>query len=145
MAIVVGTNSYVTEAELQAYADERGITIAGTLSQLLIKAMDWMEIQKYKGQKYSESQALEFPRNFTRYDVDSGDVPPDVKEAQYVAALYVDGGNELNPAVGRATKKEKVDVVEVEYMDNASSTTTYPRLYDILRFWLKSPYELTRV
>jgi hypothetical protein len=35
--------SYASEAELAAYAAERGITIAGTDTQLLLKAMDYLE------------------------------------------------------------------------------------------------------
>ena len=64
--IIVGTNSYVTEAELQTYADDRGIVIQGAdLSVLLINAMDYIETRSYSGQKFDADQSLEFPRYYT--------------------------------------------------------------------------------
>ena len=41
--ITVGENSYVTETELSTYATDRGVTISGDTSVLLIKAMDFIE------------------------------------------------------------------------------------------------------
>lgn len=149
MAVVVGTNSYGDETGLQAYADARGVTISGDLTQLLIGAMDWLEIQAYKYFKYSSDQVLQFPRSTTTYDVDAGTVPPEVIVAQYVAALLIDGGEDLNPTVERAVKEEEVfQAVRTEYMDTASETTRYPQLTSLLRRWLASTggsFEVIRV
>lgn len=139
MAVVIGTNSYGDETGLQAYADDRGITITGDLTQLLIKAMDWVEIQSYKWQKYDAGQSLQFPRSSTYYDVDAGTVPPEVITAQYVAALLVDSGEDLNPVVGRAKKMTDVyQAVKTEFMDNANETSMYPQLTQLLSRWLLS-------
>jgi len=138
MAVVVGTNSYGDEAGLLAYATARGTTITGDQTELLIKTMDWLEIQVYNGRKYEEFQALEFPRSPTLYGEVAGVVPDDVVTAQYVGALLIDSGETLNPVIGRETKMEKVDVIEVEYMDGAASKTLYPQLTGLLRPFLGS-------
>jgi len=143
MSLLVGTDSYVTEAEIQAYADKRGISITGDITILGIKAMDYIEVQSYKSTKTVSTQALQFPRILcsmysTDCEYDNDEVPNDIKNAQIVAALLVDGGNDLQPIEGRATKKEKVDVLEVEYMDSASNSNTYTQLDDLLRPFVTS-------
>lgn len=158
MAIEVGVNSYVTEAELTAYATARGITIAGDTGVLLIKAMDYIETRRFIGQKASITQALQWPRivceqyglnrpnGYTFYpsiydtycEFDNTTVPQGIKNAQMIAALLIDGGNDLQPTVGRAVKREKVDVLEVEYMDNAASETQYRALQDALKPFIES-------
>jgi hypothetical protein len=135
--IVVGENSYVTEAELTTYADDRGETISGDTSVLLIKAMDYIEMQSYKGLLYVDGQDLVFPRTFYNWDTeDAGEVPPKVKEAQLVSALLIDQGADLTPSFGRAVKREKVDVIEREFMDNAQTVTTYPQITRLLAYYL---------
>ena len=139
MAIVVGTNSYVTEAELTSYATARGVTISGNTEQLLIKAMDYIEAQIYIGEKYDTdaNQPLEFPRVPSDQDTIT-DVPPKIEKAQMVAALLIDSGEELFETVARAVKKEKIDVLEVEYMDGASETKRYRELDALLGPYLAS-------
>lgn len=151
--ITVGTNSYVTEAELATYASDRGVTIAADKTVLLIKAMDYLEAREFIGQKTDYTQALQWPRivceqfgytrpnsyesNLTYNDqyceYDSAVVPQGIKNAQMIAALLIDSGEDLQPSVGRAVKREKVDVLEVEYMDTATSTTQYRSLQDALK------------
>lgn len=132
--IIVGTNSYVAEEELVSYANDRGVSISGDTSILLIKAMDYIETRPYGGHKYDEDQALEFPRYPYVRDInpDPSVVPDDIKTAQIVAALLTDSGVNLLATVDRATKKEKVDVLEVEYMDNASDSPRYIQLNSLL-------------
>lgn len=146
--IIVGTNSYVTEAELSEYALQRGITISGDTEMLLIKAMDFLEIKKYKGSKTSISQTLEFPRTVTyAYSaflttdsdyIDPDVVPTKIKTAQIVASLLIDAGNDLLANVERVTKREKVDVIEVEYDVQSIATTSYTQLNDLLRPYLSN-------
>ena len=138
--IIVGTNSYVTEAELQTYADDRDIVIqSANLPSLLINAMDYIETRSYSGQKFDESQALEFPRYYTSTAPDTApDVPDDIKNAEITAALLIDSGVDLFATIGRAVKKEKVDVLEVEYMDNAADKPLYQKLNAYLSDYLAS-------
>lgn len=140
MTITVGTNSYVTEAEFTTYLLERGYTLSGdyTAEVLLIRSMDWLEKQSFNGYKYEEFQALELPRLPTLYGDVAGEVPDDIKEAQMIGARLIDEGNDLMPVIERAVKREKVDVLEVEYMDNASSSNSYPELSYVLKDYLSS-------
>jgi hypothetical protein len=62
------------------------------------------------------------------YPLDADDVPLDIVKAQMAAALIYDGGGDPIGAITRSVKREKVDVIEVEYSDNAASQTLYPIL-----------------
>ena len=132
MAIVVGVNSYVTELELTTYAADRDINISGNTETLLIKAMDYIEIQSYWGTKTDEDQDLEFPRN--------GDtvVPEKIKTAQIVTALLIDSGEDMFPTSEQAIKREKIDIIEIEYQDFTSSLKNYPQLNKLLTPFLSS-------
>ena len=156
--ITVGTNSYVTEEELATYAEDRGITISGTPSVLLIKAMDYLESRVYKGYKTDSTQSLQFPRvlcnttysnvypnvyplnyyNYATCEYSSTEVPDDIKKAQMVAAILIDGGNDLQPTITKAVKREKVDVLEVEYKDNSNESNSYTQLNNLLRPFLNN-------
>jgi hypothetical protein len=140
MPVTVGTNSYCTETELADYASLRGIVIAGDKTQLLIKAMDWLENHNFVGKKVESTQALKWPRTKTNLsdDVlyDAHEVPNDIKWAQLVAAIIYDEGGDPLANIDRAVKREKVDVIEVEYMDNAVSNPVYPFLNMLISGYL---------
>ena len=143
--ITVGTNSYASTTELAAYVDDRGLTLIEVPGVLLIKAMDWLEIQPFLGYKAVLTQALQFPRIttntgyldrwYSEIDIwaDGLTVPDDIKKAQIVAAVLIDGGASLVGPVERAIKREKVDVLETEYMPGTSDATRYPELNLLLR------------
>ena len=136
--IVAGTNSYNTEAELATYALDRGITVSGAASALLIQAMDWLELQPFVYDKYDSTQALEFPRT------GDADVPANIKKAQLVAALILDGGGSLVGSIARAVKSEKIDVLETVYMDNAGDSVRYPELALLLRNYVTGAMVVSR-
>ena len=124
MALVVGTNTYASEAELSAYAAAREIDIAGTPSTLLTKAMDYLATleDRWQGVRTSASQPLAWPRTGVYvYGTALADdaIPQSLKDAQIRLALEADSGVALMPTVpvgGRGSViKEKVDVVEVSY------------------------------
>lgn len=120
------SQSYASETELAAYALARGITITGTDTELLIQAMDYIESQSFKGYKYTDDQALQWPRGgvyLFGYYVDVDTIPQLLKDAQIEIALGIDAGNNPLATVARSTKKEKVGDIEVEYMDGARDTT----------------------
>ena len=160
--ITVGENSYVTEAELTTYASDRGITIVATdKTVLLIKAMDYLESRNYIGQKTVYNQALQFPRilcdsiypynnypqnyyNVNPCEYDSLTVPNEIKKAQMIAALLIDGGSDLQSTVSQAVKREKVDVIEVEYQDYTTSAQQFTALNDILRPFIQSGLRVSR-
>ena len=120
------SQSYASEAELAAYAALRGVTVTGTDTELLIKAMDYLETQSFKGYKYTDDQALQWPRGSVYlygYYIDVDTIPQLLKDAQIEFALGIDAGNNPTATLGRATKSEKVGDIEVEYMAGARDTT----------------------
>jgi hypothetical protein len=97
---------------------------------------------RFVGYIRSQSQALEWPRS-NAYDR-SGRLltgtPDAVKAATTeLAKERILAGTSLVPseARGGAVKREKVDVIEVEYMDNAPAGTTYRFVSDLLSLVLK--------
>ena len=117
-------NSYVSEAELTTYAADRGITLTAATDVLLIKAMDYIESLSFIGTKFSEGQALQWPRDkvyIDGYYVESTTIPSALKTGQIATALAIDSDNSPLATVGRSTKREKVDVIEVEYMSSAAA------------------------
>jgi hypothetical protein len=133
MPVTVGFDSYADETGLTSYATARGVTITGDKTQLLIKAMDWLEMQSFASSKVSATHPLKWPRfnaeyMWPDYPLDDDGVPLDIVKAQMICALVYDSGGDPIGAISRAVKKEKVDVIEVEYMDGAASQTLYPSL-----------------
>lgn len=131
-------NSYVSVAEADAYHSARANTAWSgddTVKQAaLIRATDYLE-QKYagrwKGCVLNEAQSLSFPR-----DVEG--VPAKLKQAVCLLALEGIAGADLNPTQGRAVKREKVDVVEVEYMDHAKDGESRPAIDGLVSGFLRT-------
>lgn len=151
MTVTVGTNSYITEAELTTYATDRGITIATADKSILIaKSMDYLEIQNYRGYKTVSTQALQFPRvlcatsysqypqNYIPCEYDSDTVPNEIKTAQIVACLLIDSGEDLNPTLGKTVIREKIAEIEVQYRDDSREYKTFPQLNALLAPFLAS-------
>ena len=131
MALVVGTNTYASEAELSAYASAREIDIAGTPSALLTKAMDYLATleDRWQGERTSPTQPLAWPRTGVYvYGTALADdaIPQSLKDAQCRLALDVDAGVVLLPTVSAGSKgsviEETVDVVTVKYAEGANNT-----------------------
>jgi hypothetical protein len=130
-SIVTGANSYVSEADLTAYATARGVTLSGSTEQLLIQAMDYIESQQFLGKKLTQAQPLQWPRSgvyIDGYSVSSSTIPNELKTALMATAVSVDEGNSPLSISEQAVKREKVDVIEVEYQDGSSATTYDPRI-----------------
>jgi len=136
---VAGANSYVTVAQFTQFCSDRNITITNTYgdeSQLLIQAMDYFEQQPFKGIKNVETQALQFPRSdlwIDSYLEPSDQIPQLVKDAQITIAVSFMQGNSPLSTIDRVAKREKVDVLEVEYMDNASASPILRSIGNIMR------------
>jgi len=118
------SNSYVTEAEVTTYATDRGLTLTASEDVLIIKAMDYLETLGYIGDRQTEEQALQWPREGVYIDnfyIEPTTIPQELKNAQMSLCMSIDAGVDPMATIDRATKKEKVDVLEIEYMDNAAS------------------------
>ena len=138
MTIIVGTNSYVSESELTDYATARGIILDGAPDVALIKAMDWLSIQPWTGERTDPAQTLDFPRN------GSTDVPTAVKMSQLYLAVRADSGVDLLAPSPLEIKREKVDVIETEYATGTNTalyqTGELPYIKTMLAPYLTSDY-----
>ena len=119
-------NSYVSEAELATYALDRGLTLTGTPSILIIQAMDYLESKNFIGTKSTLEQSLQWPRTGVEIDnwyIVSNSIPVLLKEAEMELCIALDGG--VNPLANqdRKTLKEKVGELEVEYAPSALAIT----------------------
>lgn len=126
-SVVSGANSYVSEAELSAYATDRNITLSGDYgdaSELLVRSMDYMEMLEYSGDKYSRDQPLQWPRVgvvVDDYSVSRETLPPDLKKAQLALAIAIDQGYDPLANVDRTQQRIKIDVIDITYDDSAAS------------------------
>jgi hypothetical protein len=130
--------AYATTVELTAYATARGYTLMGDLDVLLTKANDWIETQNYKGVAIGETA---WPRDGVYVGgvwIPDDSVPTAIKNAEMAMAIEIDKGNEPLSTLGRATKREKVGELEVEYMDSASNSSTFSAPMALIKPYLTS-------
>ena len=123
------STSYVSEADFTAYNTERAVTLGGTngtASEILIKAVDYLESKSFIGTKNTQEQALQWPRYgavIDSYYIDSDTIPLLLQEAQMEIAISIDAGTNPMANLARETIREKVDVIEVEYSTSAFAQT----------------------
>lgn len=125
---VIGANSYITVAELRAFATDRAITIPvedSLCTPLLVKATDYLDLRDYIGTKAIDSQGLAWPRKAEGwYTEDNGiyiyTIPSVLKTAQAMVAIEVQNG-ELLPSIrpGKYTSA-KVGSLSVSYATDAN-------------------------
>lgn len=135
-SVVANANSYVSEAELTAFATARGVTLTTDEEVLLISAMDYIESLQYKGFKLTRDQYLQWPRSYVVVDgwgIDSDTIPQELKNGLMQCAIAIDQGNNPLQDAPRSTKREKVGELEVEYMDNASSVVINKKILTSLQ------------
>lgn len=127
-SIVTNSNSYVSEADFNTYALDRGVTIANTITdaELLIKAMDYVESKSFIGNKKTQDQSLQWPRNYVVVDgfsVADDVIPQLLIDAVCEVAISIDSGTNPLANASRETIMEKVDVIEVQYSTSARAAT----------------------
>lgn len=145
---VASSNTYVTAAELDTYADERGKTISGTQADLLIQAMDYLEVQPFKGFRKTNTQSLSWPRTDVYIDgwlQASNTIPQELKDAQAEIAIAIDEGYSPFARIDRKTKREKVGSLEVEYSDSAANNPQVQTIWLKLQKVINSNYGVIRV
>jgi hypothetical protein len=120
-------NSYVSLAEANAYhTDRNNAAWTGTdavKEAALVRATDYLDqtyAGRWKGEPLTDTQALAWPR-----EVEG--IPEKLKQACCLLALETIGGASLNPTQGQTVKREKVDVIEVEYMTGQEGGRTGTR------------------
>ncbi len=123
-AIVANANSYVSTTDFTTYATARGITLTSGAETLLVQAMDYIESLSYIGTKYTATQGLQWPRSNVYIDgylFAYNDIPQELINAQMQVAMAIDVGNGPLATIARATKRERVGELEVEYTAGADS------------------------
>lgn len=144
--IVEDANSYVTLEEARAYALERGLTLPAlpeegqvdALEALLISAVDYLEGKRveYKGEKVSELQELQFPRDNVYIDgflLASDAIPKVLKQAQIKLAVIAHSGVALEPVrSGPAVIRKKVGPIETEYSEGSTFRPAMPAVDALL-------------
>ena len=128
MAITVQTNdglstanSYVSVTDFDAYTMARGIAITGNPEQLLLAAMDVLESKQYKSEPLNDAQSTLFPRMGVA-------IPRAIRQAQLMLAVAADTNDLLSATTEQVAKREKVDVIEVEYFENKDAVNGSPLL-----------------
>lgn len=156
MAFVVETgagvpnaNSYASVSAADGYVADRGIAGWTTLTtsdkqQALIKATDYLEAtyrDAWKGNRITATQSLSWPRSNVIVDgflLPANAVPFAVEYSCIEMALRAASGETLIADQGQRVKREKIDVIEIEYQDYSDPTQRYPFVNKML-----SPYLLS--
>lgn len=127
-SIVTDANTYASAAGFNTYLSSRGKSLSGlngTVEQLLLKAMDYLEPHDFIGYKSTKAQPLQWPRTDVTIDgfsLETDEIPDDLVYAQIEIAIAMDEGNDPLAAQARTTQKEKVGDIEVEYASDAKDT-----------------------
>lgn len=146
---VAGANSYATLTEIRAFASARGVTLSAvdaTLEVQAIKAMDYLESLRdsYKGTKKYSDQSLQWPRLdvlVDGYELASTSIPTLLKNSQAQLCIEIHNGVDIMPtSTGGSIKREKVDVIEIEYQPSASSIQKMRAFEGFLSPLLKSGF-----
>jgi hypothetical protein len=147
---VAGANTYALLATVETYHTDRANTAWTSVVYddpkvaAILRAMSYLEAQPWVGQPlnivgWSSGQSLQWPRGYVMmdgYDWPTDEVPPKVVQALCEAALVeLSKPGALSVALerGGAVKREKIDVIETEYFDGASSKTQYTAITQALR------------
>lgn len=156
--------SYVSVADATTYLSNRGYSAFTGLATdalkeaALRKATDYM-VQVYraqwKGTRVTSEQSLDWPRSYVLRDdyqyqglngsttiggylyFPSDEVPPEVANACALLAEKSVSGD-LAPDLEQRVKREKIDVIEVEYADYGPQHTTYRAIDNLLAPFLQN-------
>ena len=143
MALVVesgvgleNADSYISVEYADAYFNKRNSKTEWDLvtekEKAIIDAMDYIDTAfNYKGYKVNPNQSLEFPRVINN----TVEFPTRLKNAVCELALKA-SSNTLLADTERATKREKVGDIEIEYSEYSKDETSYNFVYNLVMPWL---------
>lgn len=132
-SLLAGANSFVSVAEVRAYASARASILSDDDADVevnAIKATDYIKSlsHRFKGQEIEAAQALPFPRLYivvNGFDIPSDSVPQNIKDACCQLAIESAAGVVLMPTTsGQITTKEKVGPLETIYSDRSAPDGT---------------------
>lgn len=123
MAITLGTNAYITAADYEAYADERGILPnAVTLDADIIKSADFIDTYyNFKGELVTEGQPMKLPTDqVTIANIKKAALK--AVEMQQAGLLTLNLAGVETGLVKREMKKVDVLEKEIEYVEGSQQT-----------------------
>jgi hypothetical protein len=146
---IANANSYASVAAADGYVADRGVSgwaslLTSEKQMALVKATDYIEAtyrDAWKGNRVSQTQALSWPRSGAYADgfpIDANVVPTAVINACIEMALKAANGETLIADQGQRVKREKIDVIEVEYADYSDPAQRYPFVNRMLTPYLAS-------
>ena len=125
-SIVAGANSYVSTTELSDYLTDRELTTTVTPG-MLIRGADYVNSYRklFKGFKLTAIDSnMQWPREYVEIDYDllpNNLIPDCIKDAQIQVAIEIALDRDPHTTQAQRTiRKEKLDVLEVEYDPVAS-------------------------
>ena len=142
-SIVADANSYVDFTGYSAWATARGITVHGNQAHTeehILRAMDYIESQRFIGHKSTSTQSLQWPRTevyIDSYSVDSDEIPINLKNAVYETIVTIEDGNFYLSARERQTTQEKIGDITVTYKGNSGSKKETPAVSSALKKIIK--------
>ena len=129
-SIVANANSYLSLVDAQSIVDNLGYTATLTEANVL-RGMAMLNMLHWCGYRVEpETQPLPWPRVQMFYPdgrgIGSTTIPPELKTALAVLAYEINAGNDPASVTGQgAVKREKVDVIEVEYADGKAKSNDF--------------------
>ena len=146
---VANANSYASVSAADSYVSDRGLDGWSTLTeslkeQALIKATDFIEAtyrDAWKGERLASAQTLSWPRLNVIVDgflLASNIVPIPLVNSCVEMAIKSAAGETLITDQGQRVKREKIDVIEIEYQDYSDPTLRYPFVNRLLSPFLLS-------
>ena len=134
MAII----GYTTDNEYSDYTAARGYILYGDPIVQLQLALDWLELQPFKGEKTDPLQVLEWPRD------GNTKIPDKIVQAQLEAALVYNAGGNLMASIGKTVTEKTVGPLTTKWSENGQQTIAYPKLSMLLRGYVSSGYGSTQ-
>lgn len=123
---------YTTTEEYEAALADRGYTPTKPASEMLWRALDYIELQEFKGEKTGPEQLLKWPRD------GETEVPLGIVNSQQLAAWIYDQGGDPIGNVGPRVIENTVDVITQRFSDSGTSTPIYRKLNAALRPFLSN-------
>lgn len=151
-------NSYQDVADATAYfantlfSEQWAALSSDVKAQALITATQWLETLAYTGTRVTTTQRLEWPRDATSskgLTADSNTIPDELLAAQAELALALGTtptaltGDLGSTNTNGATKRQKLDVLEVEYFapwspDTGALLQRFRWLRPLVATWLQN-------
>lgn len=150
--IIANANSFVTRAEIIAFAALRGVVIADEDASdvFAIKAADFLAMREpfMQGVRVSDAQTLPYPRDGVVINgaiVGNTTVPTAIKTAQILLAIAAHSGIDLTPSKAGGDKfviRQKLGPIEREFSEaaylNSGDLPTLPQVEALLYPYLKT-------